>query len=386
MEIYVHIPFCKQKCRYCSFISQVGSKTDYEDYITLLLKEAETRKEEINETISTVYIGGGTPSLLPPDQLKRLVNGLRKIFDFSHLVEFTSEANPGTLTKEWLMAATDSGINRLSIGMQAFQNQMLSFLGRIHCFEDVVHSVSLARESGIGNINLDLLFGIPGQTSVDWSETLDAALSLHPEHISAYGLIPEEGTPLYRDLEKHLYELPDPDTERKMYDEAIVKLNRKGLFQYEISNFARQGFECKHNIGYWTQIPYMGIGVSAASMTGLSAGMNGMTYIRRTNPETMQEYSRLIAAGALPGSIERINPAEARFETMMLGLRMNKGVDGNVFYRMHGISVEKSFGNRLTDLQNKGLILHQGGNWKLTRRGFDIQNSILVELMDDPVS
>ena len=352
----------------------------------MILKEAETRKNEVSEAVSTVYIGGGTPSLLSPDLLKRLVNGLRNIFDFSHSVEFTSEANPGTVTKEWLMAAADVGINRLSIGMQAFQDHILSFLGRIHRFEDVIHSVALARESGIGNINLDLMFGIPGQTFTDWSETLDAALSLRPEHISAYGLIPEEGTPLYCDLEKHLYDLPDPDTERQMYDEAINKLKKAGLFQYEISNFAQLGFECKHNIGYWTQIPYIGIGVSAASMTGLSAGMNGMTYIRRTNTESMQEYRRLVTAGALPGSIEKINPAEARFETMMLGLRMNKGINEAAFLRMHGISVEKSFGNRLTDLLKKGLILHQAGSWKLSRRGFDIQNSVLVELMDEPVS
>ena len=211
---------------------------------------------------------------------------LGELYNFSQVMEFTSEANPGTITREWLDIAVDAGINRLSIGMQAAQDGILSSLGRIHRFEDVVHSVSLARESGIRNVSLDLIFGIPGQSFSDWCETLDAALSLHPEHISAYGLIPEEGTPLYSDLDNGLIALPEPELERKMYDEAIERFRRNGLIQYEVSNFARQGFECRHNIGYWTQVPYIGLGVSAASMTGLSRSGEGMSYLRTANTDS----------------------------------------------------------------------------------------------------
>ena len=382
MELYVHIPFCKQKCRYCSFISQTGSETDYEAYISLILKEAETRKNEVSEAVSTVYIGGGTPSLLSPDLLKRLVNGLRNIFDFSHSVEFTSEANPGTVTKQWLMAAADVGINRLSIGMQAFQDHILSFLGRIHRFEDVVASVSAARSSGFGNIGIDLIFGIPTQTIDDWSQTVESVISLHPEHISAYGLIPEDGTPLYRDLENGFLSLPDPDDEREMYELVIRKTAAAGYRQYEISNFSLSSYECMHNIGYWTQIPYIGLGVSAASMTDVRFFNEGMEYVRSVNPDTMNEYEKMINAG-MKSQSETISPSEARFETMMLGLRMNCGVSENFFRNKHHVSIESCYGKKLKEMESRGLMLHENGSWKLTARGFDIQNSILVELMDD---
>ena len=349
------------------------------------MKEAEDRKNEVSEPIRTVYLGGGTPSLLPAGIFSKLLAGLRDIFDFSQVTEFTSEANPGTVTGEWLHSAVDSGINRLSLGMQAKQDHILSLLGRIHRFEDVVLSVEMARKSGIGNISLDLIFGIPGQTVAEWRDTLDAALSLHPDHISAYGLIPEEGTPLYCDLEKRLLELPDPDVERLMYDEAISIFSDNGLYQYEISNFARKGFECRHNIGYWTQIPYIGLGVSAASMTNIAAGPNGISYTRRTNPDSGEHYRRMIINHFSPPSVQQITPAEARFETMMLGLRMNDGIGEETFSRMHGMPVNQCFGN-LEDLLHKGLLLHKDGRWKMTRRGFDIQNSILVELMENQLS
>ena len=385
MELYVHIPFCRKKCRYCSFTSHVGTETEYEEYTALLLKEAEDRKNEVSEPIRTVYLGGGTPSLLPAGIFSKLLAGLRDIFDFSQVTEFTSEANPGTVTGEWLHSAVNSGINRLSLGMQAKQDHILSLLGRIHRFEDVVLSVEMARKSGIGNISLDLIFGIPGQTVAEWRDTLDAALSLHPDHISAYGLIPEEGTPLYCDLEKRLLELPDPDDERLMYDEAISIFSDNGLYQYEISNFARKGFECRHNIGYWTQIPYIGLGVSAASMTDIAAGPNGISYTRRTNPDSGEHYRRMIINHFPPPSVQQITPAEARFEAMMLGLRMNDGIGEETFSRMHGMPVNQCFGN-LEDLLHKGLLLHKDGRWKMTRRGFDIQNSILVELMENQLS
>ena len=302
------------------------------------------------------------------------------------VTEFSSEANPGTITPEWLGTAVSSGINRLSIGMQAYQERHLKLLGRNHSYTEVCSSVHDARNAGIDNISLDLIFGIPGQSILEWEETLDAALALCPDHISAYGLIPEEGTPLFDDLSTGLINLPDPEEEREMYSLAVSRLARHGLIQYEISNFAKPGRECAHNIGYWKQIPYIGLGLSAASMVRLSKEPEGISYIRRTNPSSFEEYSKMVLFSGHDIHTETISAGEARFETMMLGLRMNEGISEADFYSMHGITIESCYGGKLSYLESKGLLTHDNGRWKLTERGFDIQNSILVELMDDRFS
>lgn len=382
MELYVHIPFCKQKCRYCSFTSFPSQESYIQEYIKLLLLEAQFRQDEADETIKTVYIGGGTPSLLPPELLTELISGLRRIFDLSSVEEFTAEANPGTLTGKWLDTAVMLGINRLSLGMQTYPEKHLRLLGRIHTFDDVQASVSLARNAGFSNISLDLIFGIPTQTIHEWELTTEAALSLEPAHISAYGLIPEPGTPLDDDLQCGRYALPDPEDERIMYDLFISKSADSGFHQYEISNFARDLFECRHNIGYWTQVPYLGLGVSAASMGGIVYNEYGMNYIRSSNPDSVGTYEKGVRSGHMPAR-ERISPSEARFETMMLGLRMNRGVDEKEFLKRHRLSVDECYGDRLRKMEKQGLVIHANGTWKLTARGFDIQNSVLVELMDD---
>ena len=382
MQLYVHIPYCRQKCRYCSFVSFPGQESGIQAYIDLLLQEAQIRKNEVSEQITTVYIGGGTPSMLSSEQIRRLITGLQDTFDLTGVCEFTTEANPGTVTKDWLDTAASLGINRISFGMQAFQDHLLQLLGRTHTFDDVKKSASQARESGIDNISLDLIFGIPGQTLSEWNETTDAALSLAPFHLSAYGLIPEEGTPLYCDLDNKRLNLPDPESEREMYDSFIQKTRLSGFSQYEISNFARNGYECQHNIGYWTQLPYLGLGVSAASMTGIRYNSDGMSYVRSVNPGTLEAYEKAISIG-LPAEQEQVTPQEARFETMMLGLRMNRGVSDAEFLTKHRLTIQQCYGDKLFDLEQNGLIVHENGAWRLTARGFDIQNSVLVELMDD---
>lgn len=382
MELYIHIPFCRKKCTYCSFTSYVGQEAFFERYIELVLKEAESRLDEAAEPIRTVYIGGGTPSLLPQGLLRKLTGGLKEIYDFSNVCEFTTEANPGTVTPEWLDCAAEAGINRISFGMQAYQDQHLALLGRIHRYEDVVRSVRCAREAGINNVSLDLIFGIPRQTLDDWKETLDSAISLKPDHISAYGLIPEEGTPLNAQIEEGVLELPDPETERAMYGYTVSFLREQGLYRYEISNFSRRGYECRHNIGYWSQVPYIGLGVSAASMTGLRFSSEGMSYIRCSNPASPESYRLMAEKNGDPETKETIRPHDARFETMMLGLRMACGVDADDFRRKHSVSLEKCYGNKLLSLEKNGLLKHEYNAWKLTERGFDIQNSVLVDLMD----
>lgn len=331
----------------------------------------------------TVYIGGGTPSVLPAPVFRNLLEGLRVIYGMDQVTEFTCEANPGTLTDEWLACAAEYGVNRLSIGMQAYQPDLLKTLGRIHQFDSVVQAVNMARMAGIRNINLDLIFGIPGQSLPQWAETIEHALSLQPSHISAYGLIPEEGTPLYDDIQTGILSLPDPDEEREMYDAALNQFRQYGMIQYEISNFAMPGRECLHNIGYWSQVPYIGLGVSAASMINVSITDAGMTYLRKTNPSSFSGYRNMVSEYCLNPDTEYINPSESRFETMMLGLRMNKGVSDETFRKMHGLSVRESFGPRLVKMKDAGLLLHEKGYWKMTRRGQDIQNMLLVELLDD---
>ena len=383
MELYLHIPFCARKCEYCSFVSFLPSAQQKDEYIRLLLLEGRLRKKEFTEPVHTVYVGGGTPSLLSAEQLRYLFGGLEDLISFDNCIETTIEANPGTLKKDFVLAAAEAGVNRISFGMQAYQETILKRLGRIHSFPDVIESVQLARHYGIDNINLDLIFGIPGQTLDDWKATLDAALSLEPLHISAYGLIPEEGTPLYERLVKGEQVLPDQETERDMYDLALEELDKKGYRQYEISNFAKEGFECLHNIGYWSQVPYIGLGVSAASMLITKQSEDGLWCTRRNNPETIRDYEQMVSRDTPDTYItEKITPREARFETMMLTLRMNRGIDDLRFEKMHGISIESCYGTKMEELQRKGLIKHEGGSWFLTRRGMDIQNSILVELME----
>ena len=382
MELYVHIPFCRQKCRYCSFSSFVGKEAFHEAYIDHLLKEAAFRACEAVDPVTTVYIGGGTPSVLPPFLFSKLISGLKKIYSWDSVTEFTTEANPGTVSAEWLDIAAEEGVNRISFGMQAGQPHLLSTLGRIHHTAEVTSSVRLSRESGISNISLDLIFGIPGQTEKDWTETLEYALSLEPNHISAYGLIPEEGTPLYRDLQSGVLRLPDPETERAMYDQAVHLLGAHGFDRYEISNFALKGYECIHNIGYWTQIPYIGLGVSAASMTNLQFLPEGMIYSRRSNPDSLEDYFDMVDIRKAEMTGEIISMEEARFESIMLGLRLNNGIDGDDFFRKHHISLENYLGNKLHSMEKNGLMTHEGKYWRMTERGFDIQNAVLVELMD----
>ena len=382
MELYLHIPFCVRKCAYCSFVSFPAAAEEKDAYVASLLREAELRQSEADGPVETVYIGGGTPSLLSPSQLRRLIAGLREYYEIRPDAELSMESNPGTLTAAFLDTAVSAGVNRLSLGMQAYQPEILQFLGRFHSFEEVSRSVSMARAAGLNNLNLDLIFGIPGQTLSDWNETLDAALSLSPDHLSAYGLISEEGTPLQRRLDAGEAVLPDPDIEREMYDLAIRKLRAAGLEQYEISNFARKGFECRHNIGYWTQVPYLGLGLSAASMRSQEQTGLGLTCLRTANPSDLAAYQEMIRSGIHSAAIrETISPEEARFETMMLSLRMNRGISESRFLALHGVSIDAVYGEKLEEMRKKGLMRHENGAWALTRKGMDIQNTVLVELM-----
>lgn len=379
MEIYLHIPYCRQKCRYCDFASFSGQEGTMSAYVDALLLEADAMAAYAKDTpVQTVFIGGGTPSVLPAELLSKLLAGLRQHFHIPDGVEFTSEANPGTLTAPWLEAALCGGVNRLSMGMQAYQPELLRTLGRIHTHADVVDSVRLARSMGLRNLSVDLMFGLSGQTPAMWLESLNAALALNVEHMSCYGLIPEDGTPLKRDLDAGRLTLPDEADERRMYDDALTLLSANGFAQYEISNFARPGRECRHNIGYWTRTPYIGLGASAASFLQTRGGG-----LRLTNPASIQDYIAMANEQAWRRR-DRVSlmPADARFESLMLGLRMTQGVSEADFTTMHGITLDAYCGEVLRDQEQRGLLIHRDGRWALTRRGMDVQNAILGEILE----
>lgn len=381
MELYIHIPFCKSKCRYCDFASYPGREGCMHAYVDALLTEARIRAEALHHpAMETVFIGGGTPSLLLADELDRLLTGLKALFPLASDAEFTSEANPGTLTEAWLDTAVRHGVNRISMGMQAYQPELLRTLGRIHDFAQVEASVQLCRDHGIRDLNLDLMFGLPGQTPEQWLETLHAALSLQPQHLSCYGLIPEDGTPLMADLTAGQLTLPDEEDERRMYDDTLRTLALHGFEQYEISNFALPGHACRHNLGYWRQIPYLGLGASASSMLPDSSAF----CLRETNPATLDAYTQMVDRSDWSArDIVPVSPADARFETMMLGLRTTRGVSEEAFFDLHGVTLDSCYGSRLRPLESQGLVTHQEGWWRLTRRGMDVQNAVLVELMDE---
>lgn len=379
MELYIHIPYCRQKCRYCDFASWAGQDSTMPAYVDALLREADAMAPYAKDaTIQTVFIGGGTPSTLPAELLAKLLQGLRERFDIPAGIEFTSEANPGTLTPNWLEAAIFGGVNRLSMGMQAYQPELLKTLGRIHNHADVVDSVCLSRSMGINNLSVDLMFGLPGQTPDMWLESLDAALSLGVEHMSCYGLIPEDGTPLKRDLDAGRLVLPEEEDERRMYDDTLRILAENGYQQYEISNFAKPGRECRHNIGYWTRVPYIGLGVSAASMLNTKSGG-----LRLTNPASIRDYIAMANAQAWRRR-DRVSlmPSDAQFESLMLGLRMTRGVSEADFEAMHGLTLDAYCGDILRQQEKRGLLVHRDGFWALTRRGMDVQNAILVEILE----
>ena len=364
--LYVHIPFCRQKCAYCDFPSFAGQEGLMAPYLNRLFLEI-GEKGGGDWEISTLYIGGGTPSLLPPPMMAELLSRLRAHFSFAPQAECSCECNPGTVTEAFLSALRRGGINRLSFGAQASQSDLLRRLGRIHTWDRVEQSVALAQKAGFENVNLDLMLGLPGQTLGDVDETLDRALALSPTHLSCYGLILEEGTPLATRVQSGEWTLPQEDTERDMYELCRKRLAARGFVQYEISNFALPGFACRHNCDCWQRKEYLGLGSAACGFIGNK---------RYQNPAALADY----LAGKPPEETV-LSPQDARFESLMLGLRMMEGVSEEAFARMHGMTLEEAFGKKMRRPLEEGLLVRQNGHLKLTRRGMDVQNRVLVAFL-----
>lgn len=374
--LYIHIPFCVRKCFYCDFVSYPASWFEQQEYLTALKKEvnlyglalAQPEKE-----VSSLFIGGGTPTLLDPAGLVLLLESVKSSFSLLPGLEITVEANPCTVKKEGLRLLAEAGVNRLSIGVQSFHVNHLEVLGRIHSPGDAAAAVEAARGAGFANINLDLIFGIPGQTMSEWLDTLRQAVGLGPKHLALYGLQLEKGTILEQSVVRGERQPCREEDELAMFQEAICFLDSRGYEHYEISNFARPGMKCAHNLTYWMNLPYLGLGAGAHSY---------MRGVRFSNYTSLKEYSRKLLLGECPvEDREKVSFKTEISETMFLGLRLIKGLDLELFYRRFGRKVEDFYFREINSLVEEGLIEYSEGCLRLTSKGLPVANRVFREFI-----
>ncbi len=372
LEIYLHIPFCVRKCEYCDFLSFAAEKSRYRDYGKALEAEAENcLLPSGSYEVSTVFFGGGTPSLFPGEEIGRILETLRRRFDFRPEAEISLEANPGTVTGDKLRLYRQAGINRISFGCQSTENEELRRLGRIHSYEDFLESWQLAGEAGFTNRNIDLMSGLPGQTLASWERSLRQVAALEPEHISAYSLIVEEGTPFYE--KQGALHLPGEEEERQMYEITHEILEQYGFCQYEISNYARPGYACRHNLGYWTGKEYLGLGLGASSLLGHSRYQN------------TRDFRLYLEKSADPGAIRReteiLELRDRQAEYMILGLRLTQGVSREEFRRRFGRDLDQVYGPVVDPYVKMGLLEEREGWIRLTRRGISLSNTVMADFL-----
>ena len=373
LGIYIHIPFCVKKCAYCDFYSlcDLSLQTNYVN--ALISQIASFRAEAKNRIVDTIYIGGGTPSILSGEQILRILKTVRKTFKVSEDAEITLEANPGTLNPEKLVAYHEAGINRLSIGLQSANPAELSMLGRIHTKEEFERSFLLARLEGFQNINVDIMYALPGQTEQTLSETLDYVIGFDPDHISFYGLTIEPETPFGRNKEIEAL-LPGEDVQVEMYLKSIDKLEGAGFFQYEISNFSKPGFECHHNMRYWKLEEYLGFGPAAHSF------FDGMRY---SYGKSIRNFiTTPCQRNKLLDSQEFSTNEEEALEFVMLGFRLRSGIDITEYGERFGEDFEAQYGERMQPFIEKEYIMKTKNGYRLSRRGFLISNYILSEILN----
>ena len=372
--IYIHIPFCVKKCNYCDFPSYPGLDGIFGDYADAVCSEIERVSEQFNGFyVDTVFFGGGTPSLLPVQDIERIMNTLSKRFVLCKNPEITLEANPGTICAENVRSYRNLGFNRISIGLQAAQDRLLQFMGRIHTKDMFIESVDLLKKSGFNNINTDIIFGVPCQTLDDWMETIELVLRSDVPHISAYSLILEKGA-VWSELEEK-GELPaiDDSVEREMYYQVIEKLCESGFRHYEISNFARPGYECRHNLKYWTGQPYIGFGAAAHSF------INNRRFANLSGPH---EYIRNIRNNSTVREMDdEIVSEEQLSERLILGLRLIDGVSVNQLTQQFGQEAMDKHFQTIARLKDKGLILLEQDMLRLTKKGLDYANQVWMEFL-----
>ena len=369
LEIYIHIPFCVKKCDYCDFFSQIASDEEKKDYVEALLTEIKASEVSEEYRVSSIFFGGGTPSILPAELIAKVMTALREQFAIASDAEITIECNPGTVAEEKLGAYRACGINRISLGLQSTDDDELSSLGRIHTYEEFLTSYEIARAVGFDNISVDLMSGLPEQSIGSWVRTLEAVAELNPEHISAYSLIVEEGTPFAtRELE-----LPNEDDEREMYERTSEILANFGYYQYEISNYAKEGYECQHNIGYWKRVDYLGFGTGASSL------FNNVRYSNIKNLKIYAENSSEVAK--IRCDVEFLDEKSGMEGFIFLGLRMIDGINDTEFKDEFGVSLRAVYGDEIDKLVEQGLLDFDEHDLKLTRRGISVSNYVFAELL-----
>lgn len=371
--IYLHIPFCVRKCAYCDFVSFAEGCVP-EGYVEALLTELElvARGGGYPAAFDTVFFGGGTPSLLSGAQMKTILDALRVHFAIRADSEISMECNPGTVSPEKLAAYRAAGINRLSIGLQSTHDVLLNEIGRIHHFAQFLETLSSARAAGFGNINVDLMHGLPNQTLEQYLDSLKTVCDLGVQHISAYSLILEEHTPLYFRVEKGEVALPDEDLVADMQDAGIEYLEQRGYHRYEISNFAQDGFECRHNRNYWDNGEYLGFGIAA------HAAVRQGRWTRFANVDSLDEYYRLLARGKRPlAETIRLTQRDEMFECVMLGLRLVRGVDRARFFARFELDIAEAYPLAMEKLRKRGWVIETEQAIALNSKGLDLQNEAL---------
>lgn len=376
LGLYLHIPFCMKKCGYCDFLSWKGTEEEQEIYVQSLIREIGSYEEFAkNYKVSTVFVGGGTPSILTGEQMERIFDAISKVFWLEKRPEITLEMNPGTVTVEKLKAYKRAGVNRLSMGLQSVKNENLKMLGRVHTYEEFLHSYELARQEKFDNISIDLISSVPGQTLQEWKEELEIAAVQNPEHISVYQLIIEEGTPFYEKYAEHPELLPDEETSREIYLWTGRFLKEAGYEQYEISNYAKPGKESRHNLKYWERGDYLGLGLGAASMVRnirMSNTKDMKTYLERCDkPKTMREDVQFLEE---PRQME---------EFMFLGLRKTRGVSKKEFRRIFGREMDMVYEKALHKCLENGMLLEHKDRIFLSEEGTLLSNMVLSEFLFD---
>lgn len=366
--LYIHIPFCIKKCLYCDFFSVPYDESLVKAYVKSLCGEL-LLKRDLAGTLKTVYIGGGTPSLLPDECITQLLNCLRSGFDLSPLAEITAEANPGTLHERGINAMLSLGVNRLSIGIQSFNNAELKTIGRIHTAEDALRSIDLAKKAGVRNCSIDLIYGIPGQTMESWRDTVSLAIDQAPSHISAYELTPEEHAPLFALIKSGEIEMSDEELILEMYDHAIDYLDAHGYEHYEISNFARRGSRCIHNLNYWDRGEYIGLGAGAHSFVGGS---------RSENVRDIHDYILRVDQGVVPETQSmRITAPEALKEFLFLGLRKTEGISIEQAEKK-GVNIRAECEEMIDD----DYLEISDDRLRLTRKGIVVSNAVIARIFE----
>ena len=371
-SIYIHIPFCATKCYYCAFNTYAFHKEQAKAYLTALRTEMELYAPD-TEPLQTIFIGGGTPSILSTNALAQLFTDIQQHFQITPDAEITVECNPGTVDAEKLRVMQDNGVNRLSFGLQAMQDETLKQLGRIHTATEFLESYHLARENGFENINIDLIFALPDQTMKAWHHTLNEVIALDPDHISAYNLVMEETTPFYEWWQAGELHLPSEDTEADMFQYTIETLTAHGYVHYEICNFAKSNYDAKHNLVYWNNQPCIGLGA------GASGYINGIRY---TNIRGIAPYINKLSKRNKPiADTERLTGKAEKAETLMFALRKREGISIDAYQDRFGEKIEIAFGNILKKWIDLQLLEHTATHLRLTPRGLLLANEVFVELM-----